>query len=393
MVERLNKMRIKIFVITFISSLFLFFNVSSAQEGSTVKEYLERVLPPQEGRKIALDPRTGILTITDTPSNHKLIEKLLKDWDVAPRQVMIQARFIEVEEGALDELGIEWEYARSDMGLYGETDRRKKAQTFYIGPAIPSYVSEETGYFLGPGTMGDIYGDPWGEDYNFGGYEHEYPAFSGTEFGAPAESAGLGLYIGRFTDQGSYLFSYIRALEQENRASLLSSPRVTTLSGQTANIELSNTMPYAEGVDRKGTNYGWIETYEIAEKKTGIFLEVTPKVGEGSTVITLDLHPYVSEVVKQIPLIESDQLPDYLGWPVVDTRSTQTSITIQSGETVIIGGLIKDEDEVTSRKVPLLGDIPLLGNLFKWKHRDRTKRNLVIFLTATIVTPEGREIR
>ena len=393
MVERLSEMRIKIFVITFISLLLICFNISLAQEGSTIKEYLEEILPPQEGRKIVLDPRTGILTITDTPSNHKLIEELLKDWDVAPRQVMIQARFVEIEEGALDELGVEWEYARSDMGLYGETDRRKKDKTFYIGPAIPSYSSEEMGYFLGPATMGEIYGDFWGEDYDFGGYDHEYPAFSGTEFGAPAESAGLGLYIGRFTDQGSYLFSYIRALEQENRASLLSSPRVTTLSGQTANIELSNTIPYAENVERTGTYYGWIETYDIAEKKTGIFLEVTPKVGEGSTIITLDLHPYISEVVKQVPLIESNQLPDYLGWPVVDTRSTQTSINIQSGETVIIGGLMKDDDELTNRKVPLLGDLPLLGNLFKWRHRDRTKKNLVIFLTATIVTPEGEEIK
>ena len=89
-------------------SVFIPPNIGLAQEGQDIKEYLEQVLPPQEGRKITLDPTSGLLTITDTPSNHKIIRELIKKWDVGPRQVMIEAKFVEVMEGTLNELGVEW---------------------------------------------------------------------------------------------------------------------------------------------------------------------------------------------------------------------------------------------------------------------------------------------
>lgn len=360
----------------------------------TIKEYLEQALPPQDGRKIVLNEALGLLTVTDTPSNHRLIRELISLWDIGPRQIIIEAKFVEVSMTDLDELGIEWQGERSDLSAGGSIDRRQKKGTFFIGPSVPSNSTEETSYSVNPATTGE----------GFGVYEHNYPNWSGTEFGAPQETAGLGLWLGKTSLSGSEVFSYLRALESRGKANLLSSPKVTTLSGQMANIELADIFPYATSVERTYCDLDVaggvsseevIETYSVDERKVGIFLEVTPVVGEQGKVITLDLHPEVSELVEQKPLLveDSDSFPDELGWPVIDTRSIQTTVNVESGETIVIGGLIKDEETVTNKKVPILGHIPLLGNLFKYKHVSREKMNLVIFLTATLITADGEEIR
>ncbi len=363
--------------------------VVSAQDSDSVKNFLEQVLPPQAGRMIVLNRATGVLTVTDTPSNHKLIRYLLKKWDVGPRQIMIEARFLEVSEDVLLELGVEWLYKRSDTGPGGsaDTNRRKKRNTYFIGPADPSLAGAvDPDYFWTPADLGE-------GNYPF---VHNLPLFSGTQFGAPQETGGLGLWIGKTTAQGSQLYMYLRALEGSNKAALLSAPSVTTLSGQMANIELATTAPYASEVNLTDTgtsSFGQYQTYEVEEKKTGVFLEVLPSVAEGGNIITLDLHPEVSEVTRKVMISDSDQFPEYLGWPIIDTRSTQTTVVVRSGQTIVMGGLMKDKEVNVERRVPILGSIPILGNLFKYKHENREKTNLIIFLKATIIDAEGREVK
>ena len=142
----------------------------------------------------------------------------------------------------------------------------------------------------------------------------------------------------------------------------------------------------------------WQFEYTIEEKMTGITLEVTPYVTGGSDIISLDIHPEVSNLVARRAIFVGDSAnpftseaapPALMGWPVIDTRTAQTSLTVSSGETVVLGGFVHDDDTVTNKKVPFLGDIPFVGELFKYKYKDRTKKNLVIFLTATLVTAEG----
>jgi general secretion pathway protein D len=349
-------------------------------QGATVKDYLKEVLPLQEGRRIVLDETTGVLTITDTPSNHKLIKRLIEQWDIGPQQIRIEARFVEIKEEALQEIGFEW-WARKtgDDIYYGPGPTLPTAPV--AGERPPVYQSIEPGSSTtGYHTYGSRARPPW----------------TGVEMGAPAEVSGLGLWIGDTNVDGTELFAYLRALEGKNKANLLSAPKVTTLSGQTANIELANTIPYAsdyELTDTDDEDIGQFETYSIEEKKTGIFLEVTPTVGRGSNIITLEIHPEVSEITHQVDISSSTVFPETLGWPVVETRSTQTTVTIRSGQTIAIGGLIKDDEVTTKRKIPLLGDVPLLGNLFRWENTNRTKKNLVVFLTATLIKPDGTEVK
>lgn len=347
------------------------------QEVQTIKEYLKQALPPQEGRKIVLDEATGLLTITDIPSNHRLIRQLIEAWDVGPQQIRIEARFVEIKEETLREVGVEW-LGKIDSSWYIGEGPIGTTGTVSDRPAVYTNIEPDQSSV---------------EEYKYS--TRGIPPWTGTEMGAPAEVSGLGLWVGDTTLTGKSLAAYLKALEGKNKANLLSAPTVTTLSGQMAIIELANIIPYASSVeltDTRSVGFGKFETYEIEEKKTGIFLEVTPTVGRGTDIITLELHPEASEVTQQVAITDSEQFPSYLGWPIVDTRSTQTTVTVKSGETIIIGGLIKDDETTTKRKVPLLGDIPLLGNLFRWKNTNRTKTNLVIFLTATLISPEGKEV-
>jgi len=325
----------------------------------TIKEYLEANLPPQEGRRIVLDEITGLLTITDTPKNHELAKQLIEEWDVEPKQIQIEAKFIEITFTELNEMGMDWRLVSSEH------------------PLIDLYTG-----MLGTGTS--------------------------PVFGQASNLAGLGLFIGKATMTTGELFAYLKALEQTRKANLLHAPRITTLSGQTANIQVIRSFPYATSVERKhieleqispGANQTTkdiyaVETYEIDEEIVGISLEVTPRVIEGSDVITLDIHPEVTKLSSQIALTNAGTFNSDLGWPIIDTRTSVTSVMIRSGETLIMGGLIQDQDSNTvERKIPILGDVPLLGNLFKYKYENREKKNLVIFLTARLIDKRGKEIR
>ncbi len=334
---------------------------SSGGEGSGIEQYLQEALPENPERKIVYDGITGVLTVTDTPTNQSMAKDLVKLWDTGPTQVKIQARFVEIQVTNLQELGVQWEI--------------HKAQR---------YPMDKNGHWSN-----------FGGEVNSGSISEDQTAAA--LFGQANETSGLGLTIGRMTNSGDIYRAYIKALIEEGKASLLSSPSVTTLSGQMANIQVANIVPYASDFTR--TNIGtadlpvMVEIYKVAEKVTGISLEVTPSVGGDNKVVTMDIHPEVSVLVDQIPISASADFPADLGYPVIDTRTTQTSVVVKSGETVVLGGLIREDEKVTKRKIPFLGDIPVIGKyLFTTDHTDKTKKNLLIFLTATILDSRGEPV-
>ena len=346
-------------------TVFPVFAQEEGEEEETVleiKDYLEQALPPQEGRNIVLNPAVGLLIITDTPSNHRLIKELLRLIDVGPKQIIIEAKFVEVGVDALDEAGIEWYWHRK--GVLGG-----KLSDIEVGNS-----ASETDPLYG------IHWDSATQDFPQTGY-------------AKPEGGGFDFFISKTTFDGNFIRAYLHALEQSKKGNLLSSPRVTTLSGQQANIQITRTLPYISEVDveNRGTAEvpHWVWTYTIEEKVTGITLEVTPTVGEGN-LITMDIHPNIDVFKGRVSSHEMASAE--LGYPLIDTRTTQTSLTVKSGSTIILGGLMQDKDELVNKKIPLLGDIPLLGRLFRYKYRNREKKNLLIFITATLLTPTGEEI-
>lgn len=377
-------------------------SICYAQEGMTIKEYLDEALPPQAGRKIVLDKTSGILTVTDTPSNHKLIRQLIKEFDVGPTQIMIEARFVEVQISNLEELGTEFYWYQAGDAADGRIfDSMTVGDAPYIYDSVTGDQLDPTNYL----TSAD--GIQWGSYDSSGNYQ-----------GFPTEGHGADFFIGKTGYHGNYLRAYLHALEEKGKANTLSAPKVMTMAGQMATMEVTRTFPYVSKVELENQGTAddpiWNIKTTIEEKTIGISLEVTPHVASGSKFVTLDLHPEVNVLLDQqsirpsvattyyyiladgsvVPVTSSvPGVPDSVGWPTVDTRSTQTTVVTQSGRTIILGGMIREEESITNKSVPLLGNIPLLGNLFKYKHVDREKTNLLIFITATLISPEGQEIK
>lgn len=359
----------------------------AAESGNlSVKDYLEQSLPAQEGRKITYNGGTKLLTVTDTKGNQELIKDLIRQFEVGPKQVMIETRFVEIAVNDLDELGIEWDF-------------------FHKGTATTNN-SLKKGLGIGSEAIEQYHGVNWNNDVN-------------TAFPVVGNFGGQFAIFKTLADTAGFIseryMANLRFLEQQGKANLLSAPKITTISGQMANIQVVRTYPYVSDftLENIGTAEFPIWSYKLtlAEKPIGIFLEATPYVTEGSNTITLDLHPEVSVLQSQVAISnlrasgETGALgnvtsasairliPNELGWPVVDVRTSQTSVSIDSGETIVLGGLIKDDEQVTKRKIPFLGDIPLLGRAFRYDYKNQTKTNLLIFITASIIDAKGEAVR
>ncbi len=350
-------LRFLILVLFLINSVFV--NITFSQEevdeeiGQSIIDILKDVLPHNPDRIMELDEKTGSLIIQDTPSNHKIIRQVVRALDREPPQVDIETRFVELKFTDTDEFGVNWGNTfvwydwTSPKGVGGDYKWRMRG----LDPATR--------------TIGNL--------ITF----------------ATTTSTGLDLSIAKLNTANLDLF--LHALEKSDKANLLSSPRVTTIGGQLANIQIITTVPYISDEDIvKETGQDDYHNITMDEVSLGIKLEVKPTVGEAG-IITLELRPEVEVLANQLTLFENTSLEE-LGWPVVDTRSLKTTVQVKSGETVILGGLMNDDNKVYNKKVPLLGDIPLLGNLFRHKYVTRIKKNLLIFVTATLVSPAGEVI-
>lgn len=368
----------KNFVALAVACLLILPQIASSANLS-IKEYLLNSLPPQEGRKITYNDATKLLTVTDTKTNQSLIKDLIKQFEVGPKQVMIETRFVEVDVTDLEEIGIEWDFYQA-----GHPDGKSFR-----------------GMKVGSSAVQEYSGIHWNNDTD-------------TAFPLTGNFAGQFMLF-KIIEGGDYLISNLRALAEQGKVNLLSSPKVTTVAGQMANIQVVRTQPYVSDftLENLGTAEFPIWSYKLtlAEKPIGIFLEATPYVTEGSNTITLDLHPEVSIMQSQVRIsmletsgetgalgnVTADTsvplIPADLGWPVVDVRTVQTSVVVDSGQTIVLGGMIKDEELVTNRKVPVLGDIPLLGKAFQYKYKEQRKKNLLIFITASIINARGEVIR
>ena len=211
----------------------------------------------------------------------------------------------------------------------------------------------------------------------------------------------------------------IHALNQKKGIDLLSAPSVTTKSGQRAIIEVI-TAPQVPTIAATTTALlpGQVPApvpvvvtpttpQDWETRNTGVTLEVEPVVGGDATTIDLNLIPQVVEfegfinygspinavgvnTVAGISISQPVQLtPNIINQPVFSTRKVTTSVSVYDGQTVVLGGLMREDVQKTEDKVPIIGDIPLVGRAFRTNTEQHTKKNLVIFVTAKIVTPAG----
>jgi general secretion pathway protein D len=190
-------------------------------------------------------------------------------------------------------------------------------------------------------------------------------------------------------------------LQEKQNVKTLSAPRITTLNNQTATIEVIDEYIYPTRYEVSLVQYdingdgdfddaGETEWANIPQdfvtRDVGILLHVKPSVGVDKKSITLALTPEVSEDSGSYSYSGSVSIPKFT------TRNLSTSVIVKDGETVVLGGLIKETDTNVKTKVPLLGDLPFLGGLFKKNTDSKERRNLLIFVTASVMDKEANQV-
>ena len=374
------------------------------------REFLEsQGVPFPPGASAHFLPQSSRLIVRNTIDNLELVDALVEQANVAgPKQVEIESKFVEITQNNLKELGFDWL-----LGPFNITGNSGKI----VGsgglppPANPAnFPFPTTNQF--PVTAGNRSGD-FAISANAIG-----ALLLGT--GAPAVAPGIFGLAGVMTNPQFQVV--IRALNQKKGIDLLSAPRVTTKSGQRAVIEIVRefryatqfTPPQVPNITGGGSGNGTVSISVVTPttptafetRNTGVTLEVEPVVGPDGVTIDLNLVPQVVEFEGFVnygspifginPSILTNALnsqvlltQNVINQPIFSTRKVTTSVSVYDGSTVVLGGLMREDVQKTEDRTPIIGDIPIVGRLFRTNVDQHLKRNLVIFVTAHLVTPAG----
>jgi type IV pilus assembly protein PilQ len=314
---------------------FLSINYAKAADIAGLLSNKDATLLSSRG-SVNVDDRTNTILIKDTAVNIESVRKLIERLDVPVRQVLIESRMVTVRDSVTDELGIRWGFSdqqSSSSSNQGTSGSAGGANTIANG-TIPSLD------------------DRWNVNL---------PASN------PAGS--IAFHIARLAD-GTLLDLELSALEQENKGEIIASPRITTANQKEARIEQGVEIPYVQAASSGATT--------VEFKKAVLSLTVTPQITPDNKII-LDL------VITQNTRGETVQTPTGPA-TAIDTQQIQTQVLVDNGETIVLGGIYQQQILSTVSKVPLFGDIPYLGVLFR-THRDINEKNeLLIFVTPKIIT-------
>ncbi len=324
---------------------------------------IRSVLSTKNG-KLATDPRTNTLIITDVPEVFPQVEQIIAELDKKAPQILIEAQIVEINTDRLNELGIEWGGSRGEMA-------------YFAGPA------RLTDYGLRPGFFS---GDEWKKFFSnttdIGTNSSSSSGSSGSSGGTidPIYSTGQqsskGVYYGIFSL--AQLQAIFRALISKGEARYLGKPKIVAMNNKTALITISKDAAMGtQSVVTGGTGTSNTST-SVERRRIGLTLKVTPQVNKEG-YITLIVQPSYADSVASAITVQGATVYD----PV--SRGASTMVRVKNGQTVVIGGMLSSTESKTVKKVPLLGYIPIIGWLFTSVSSRRTNTDMVIFITPTIL--------
>lgn len=387
------------------------------------------------------------LVVRNTQANLDLIDQLVDiDTVNAPTQVQIESKFIEVSQNNLKELGFDWLLGQFALpfgsGVYGGGGTAPYGQNI-TGTSISSTgttttTSNNAYPFQAPGSNGVPIGatssttGPLTGGNRSGSTAISVNALDGLLFGTGAGAApGVLALAGVFTNPQFQVV--LRALDQKKGIDLMSAPRVTAKSGQRAVIQLVREFRYPTQFDPPqipqsvGDGFSPVTPTTPSAFETrnlGVELEVEPTVGPDGYTIDLNLSPRVTEFDGFInygsPIYTTAQSQSILGitdggllsgfgtvsgpsvtvlvsqntinQPIFSVRQVTTQVTVYDGQTVVLGGLMREDVQKVEDKTPIIGDIPLVGRLFRTSADQHIKRNLIMFVTANLLDPAGQPL-
>ncbi|MFV8818216.1 type II secretion system secretin GspD [Haliea sp. E17] len=301
---------------------------------------------------IEADEGTNALIITADTDEMASLEAVIHRLDIRRAQVLVEAIIVEMTASDGQDLGLQWLFANTKSGFYGSNIDSVDQASNFAGALNPGDDEEDTGN--GDFNVADL-----------------AAALAGTP--------GLSLGWGK-VDDNLTMTVILNAFKDNVNANILSTPSLLTLDNQEAYITVGQEVPFITGsYTSTGSADGASNPFQTIDRQSvGITLKVTPHINEGNSVV-LDIEQEVSNI-----LIGGEQLANASDL-ITSERKIQTKVLASDGRVVVLGGLIEDNVQDSTQKVPLLGDIPLLGRLFRNDSVSVDKTNLLIFIRPTIV--------
>ena len=319
--------------------------ISSTTQGSTGSPQatagVTAVAQPSTGGFIQADPATNSLVITAPEPLYKQVRALIDQLDTRRAQVYIESMIVEVAPTDAADFGFQWQ------GLLGQTDNSGLiAGTNFSASGRPSII--ETNVSAAGGAV------------NLG--------------------AGLNIGLLRRINGVVSLAAIARALQTQSETNIVSTPNLITLDNEEAKIVVGENVPFITGqftgTSGSGVNANPFQTIE--RKDVGITLRIRPQIGEGGTV-RMTIYQEQSSVKQDTAAGTSN------AGPSTTKRSIEGTVVVDDGQILVLGGLIEDRFVTSKSKVPLLGDIPFLGALFRSESRERKRTNLMVFLRPIVM--------
>ncbi|RUR17263.1 type IV pilus secretin family protein [Legionella sp. km535] len=298
-----------------------------------IKDKTNSLLSPRG--KISVDARTNTLWIQDTGLKIEEVRELIKQLDVAVKQVQIEARIVEVNKNFSQDLGIRWGVSKPTH-LSGTLEGANQLQ-------LPQGIANPANVPIAQRLNLDLIAAP-----------------------NNAIPASVGIALARLGDN-ILLDLELSALESQGQAELISSPSVITTNQQAAVIESGKEIPYQESTSSGAT--------AVAFKKAVLSLKVTPQITPDNKIL-MDLQ------INQ----DADSGERVLGVPIILTKQIQTNVLVNNGQTIVLGGIYKQDKNKAIKRIPFLGELPVVGILFSNKQIRLDNEELLIFITPRIIT-------
>lgn len=303
--------------------------------------------PPSEGgprANIARYPGGNALVIAADPETQRLLADVIRQLDVRREQVVIEAIVVEISDNAAKELGVQFLLAGDELAAANYSNQ---------APNILGLAGAAAGAnVLDPGTSQQLRN-----------------AAVNSVLGA----GGFLLGGGGLIDDDTLFALVLNAVKRDTQSNILQTPSLMTLNNRAATILVGQEVPITTGEVLGNNNDNPFRT--IQRQNVGVQLEVKPQINAGGAV-TLFLRQEVSSVARSTTVT---------GELILDKREIETTVLAEDGDIIVLGGLLDQNELVTDEKIPVLGDIPYLGNLFRNRSRQRAKRNLMIFIRPRIV--------
>jgi len=293
------------------------------------------------GGQIQADPSTNSLIITAPEPQYRQLRAVIDRLDGRRAQVLVESLIVEVNADKAAEFGIQWQ---SGVGTNGSTN------VGVLG----------TNSSLGGKNILDL------------------AVGIATKNAATRPSSGFNFGIGHLYN-GQYILSFLaRFFESNGEGNVLSTPNLMTLDNEEAKIVIGQNVPFVTGqYTNTGSSTATVNPFQTIERKdVGLTLRVRPTINENNTVKL--------QIFQEVSSVQASTI-NFTNGPTTNKRSIESSVLVDDGNIIVIGGLLQDEYSNGIEKVPLAGDIPLIGNLFKSETRSRKKTNLMVFLRPVVV--------